>query len=129
MSLYMENEGTIGQSGLCALILFLLCSIFMKEKILFYNLFGLSQGNFHSCYWIILNLYIKLLIGFIPSKNIYLCPCIWKMKVPLVRVACVHCHVTKFPLLTAFFSLLSLCPFYFSPRRGYCRDLKCCMRL
>ena len=40
----------------------------------------------------------------------------------LVRAACVRCHATKCPLLTAFFSLsLFFRGCYFSPRRSYRR--------
>ena len=42
-----------------------------------------------------------------------------------VREACVRCHGTKCPLLTAFLFYLSLFSFtYFSPKRGYRRVMK-----
>ena len=44
----------------------------------------------------------------------------------LIQAACVRCHRTKCPLLTALFLFfLSFSPGYFSPRRGYHRVSKC----
>ena len=45
----------------------------------------------------------------------------------LARAACARCHITKCPILTAFFFSLSLSRSYFSPRRGYHRVPKFCM--
>ena len=44
----------------------------------------------------------------------------------LARAACMRCHVTECPLLTALVLFL-LQPGYFSPRRSYRRVLKFCM--
>jgi hypothetical protein len=64
-----------------------------------------------------------------PHKLFYQFQRTWEAQSQLVRAACVHCHGTKCPLLTAFLSLsfFFFCITYFSPRRGYRRVLKCCM--